>query len=103
MKRVSEDQLALFSGRELRDQAIERVAINKESYVQAARKVMHEILDRAGRVTSDDVRDLLPVPDGMDPRVLGAVFARCGLRRIGWKETRYPQAHARPIAIWTRQ
>jgi hypothetical protein len=54
--------------------------------------------------TADDVRNKVPLPQGIGPRCYGAVplpLADAGLiRHAGYTATRRPEAHGRPIALW---
>ncbi len=100
-------QAGLFAGRELRDRALWQVEETKEArqaWVRQGRQVAELIAAKEGKVTSDDVRAVHPVPDGWDPRILGAIFnaKRRGFPfvKIGYTQTKYKQAHARPIPIW---
>ena len=100
-KEIQDD---LFQGIALRDEALDRLTNctdDREQWVERARIVAIEIARSTGRVTSDDLRRVFPPPPAMDPRIIGAVFRSKGLwRRIGWEQTKQPQAHARPIAVW---
>ena len=53
---------------------------------------------------SDDVRDLVPIPAGISPKLVGCVFrdlADAGiLRRFGFRTSALPVAHARPLSVW---
>ncbi len=93
--REGEAQLALALHR------VEYASLAREEWLTAARQVAEEIAQRSGTVTSDEVRLALPVPDGWDPRILGAVF-RHGTKwkRAGIARTTQSQAHARPITVW---
>ena len=90
-----------LTGEELRDQAIEAVSARHKAWVRAAVNLAITICRQRGRVTSVDVRAILPIPYDADPRILGAVFHRGGpFRRVDWIPNPGRQAHARPIAVW---
>lgn len=90
--------------REKRDEAIDAVQKDHADWVTDAQTwaLNHAMMN--GTVTSDDVRDNCPLPEGADPRILGAVF-RNGINRrlhkVGYTESRSPRAHARPIPVWS--
>lgn len=76
----------------------------RKKWVAHARYLAVEICKAKGTVTSVDVKRHLPVPEGWDPRILGAVFAS---RQEGflfevdhYQPTTDRQAHARPIPVW---
>ena len=58
----------------------------------------------AGTATADDVRAAVELPDGIDPRCLGAVpgpLADAGIiRRADYRPSSRPERHASIIAIW---
>lgn len=55
--------------------------------------------------TADHVRSAVELPETIDPVCLGAVpgpLARAGIiRRAGFAPTNRPDAHARPVSIWS--
>ncbi len=60
-------------------------------------------IDR-GEVCADDVRDLVAIPKDISPKFVGCVFrdlADAGiLQRAGFRNSKRPAAHARPISVW---
>lgn len=76
----------------------------REPLVTAGRRALLQTLLTRDAATADDVRELVPVPPGVDPKAFGAVpagLARDGIiRRLGFTQTSRPQAHARPVSIW---
>jgi hypothetical protein len=50
------------------------------------------------------VRDLVPIPQGIDPRLVGAAvraLAELGLiRRAGLTRSTRPEAHGRDLPVW---
>lgn len=99
-----EDMWDPAAGRQGRDSALDLLERTRAAYIKAARATAVQISIRHGEVTSDAVREALPVPEGLDPRCLGPVFASAppGFRweRTGYRQTRAKQAHARPISVW---
>lgn len=83
---------------------VEDATEQRRQWVQDARRAAQLIAEVTGTVTSDDVREAVPMPEDWDPRILGAVFrnGKHGPRfeRVGYVQTRSARAHARPIAVW---
>jgi len=101
------EQAELFgleAGRSLRDVAldlVEHTTTEREDWVADARRYAIWYSGAYGQVTSDDVRIARPIPDGVDPRILGAVFRPSKLwLKVGYQPTTMVQAHGRPIAVW---
>lgn len=53
-------------------------------------------------VTTDDIHKHCPLPDNIDPRVMGAVFTRKHWRKVGYTQSTRKACHHRPIAIFQR-
>jgi hypothetical protein len=51
-------------------------------------------------VTADDIHRHCPIPDGIDPRVMGAVFTKDGWRKVGYVNSTRAICHHRPIALF---
>tara|TARA_R110000868_G_scaffold80082_1_gene227737 strand:- start:644 stop:913 length:270 start_codon:yes stop_codon:yes gene_type:complete len=73
---------------------------NREEFICQARQIA-ELLGEKGLVTINDVRKYIEPPEGVDPRVMGAVFATKQWERVGY--TASERAHGRPIAIFRRR
>lgn len=70
-------------------------------WIDRARETALRLVRKYGVVTIDDVRDHCPPPEGIDPRVMGAVFKpkrmwECVDYRKSWRR----ENHSRPIGIW---
>lgn len=96
----------LFSeGAALRDAALTRLERSNAEILSACRAAMREIA-KNGPVDADDARDWLArQEDGarwMDRRKdwMGALFKTAEWMPVGWKISRAPQNHARPIRVW---
>jgi len=72
--------------------------------LRTARRAMAGILLERGEATADDVRDLVPLPDGIKPAVFGAVpkpLASAGIITKGrYLRSRRKAASARDIPVW---
>jgi len=51
-------------------------------------------------LTTDDIHKHCPLPDGIDPRVMGAVFRTNQWRKVGYINSTRATCHNRPIAIF---
>ena len=77
-----------------------RLSHVRATYLSAARKAAMKIAAGSidGTVTIDDVRDVCPPPNNIDPRVMGAVFMEKGVwQKLGWENSVRPACHHRPI------
>jgi hypothetical protein len=76
----------------------------REVYVLRGRRALLARLLDAPEATADDVRDAVEMPDEINPVCLGVVpglLARAGIiERVGFTESRRPDAHARPVSVW---
>lgn len=76
----------------------------REVYVLRGRRALLAALLAGGDATADDVRDAVELPDEINPVCLGVVpgpLARAGIiERVGFAESRRPDAHARPVSVW---
>lgn len=57
-----------------------------------------ETLD--GIITIDDVRQDIITPEGVDPRVYGAVFNTEDWEKVGYTQTSRKTSHGRPVALF---
>lgn len=61
-------------------------------------------IGRDGRsVTVDNVREELPPPEGVDPRVMGAIFRTSDWEAVGFVNSRRRLCHNRPIREFKRR
>lgn len=91
-------------GEMMRDEALDLFRDHKPELVdQIKRAILEVALDR-GEVTADDVRPLVAIPEGTDPRVVGTAFKDLRdagiLRREGERNSTRPEAHARELKRW---
>jgi hypothetical protein len=67
------------------------------------RAYLRHLLDR-GPSTSDPVRELVPVPAGIDPRLVGAAVRALALDNLifstGRERSQRPEAHRRWLDVW---
>jgi hypothetical protein len=93
-------------GERRRDASLALLAERRTAVVRAGqRALLLRLLSGADTATADDVCDAVPLPPGIGPRCYGAVplpLADAGIiTHAGYTPTRRPEAHARPVAVWT--
>lgn len=87
-------------GFEARDQSLDLLERTRADWISRARIVAHNIILRKGWVTADDLREVWPVPDDWDARVVGAVFRDRRFLKIGSTATERVSSHRRPISVF---
>jgi hypothetical protein len=91
-------------GERRRDAALALLADRRAAVIRRGQRALLAALLERGTATADDVRDAVPLPEGIGPRCYGAVplpLADAGLiRHAGYTATRRPEGRARPIAVW---
>jgi hypothetical protein len=91
-------------GEARRDAALTLLRSRRAALVRdLTRAAVRIALDR-DTLTADDVRAIVPIPEGIRPAVLGAAIRELAvagiLRRIDYRRSSRPEAHARPLAVW---
>lgn len=72
-----------------------------EGWIEKARVEARRIAKERGCLTSDDIWDVCPPPPGVDPRVMGAIFADKTLwERTGYTKSSRKINHGRVVAQW---
>ena len=89
-----------LDGLQRRDAALKLLERSRSEWLFDARNTAAMVCRLYGRVTADDIRRRCPIPDGWDPRVVGAVFNDRRFIKVGYRATGRPEAHARPIAVF---
>lgn len=97
-------QRELFTGDELKAQALATLEMCRADVIKRARVAMVRILLAKGTATADDIRDQVALPDSVDPVCLGGVpmlLAKAGIiHRGGYRNSDRPDARRRPVSIW---
>lgn len=70
------------------------------NWIDDARAAARKLGANGKVVTIDDVRGVLPPPEGTDPRVMGAVFSKREWECLGYRQSTRKECHGRPVAIW---
>lgn len=91
---------ATLTGFEARDKSLDLLARTRHDWISRARVVAHNIIVRKGWVTADDLREVWPVPVGLDARVVGAVFRGSMFEKMGTTATERVSSHGRPISVF---
>ena len=91
-------------GEARRDSALNLLRVRRAGLIrECTAAALRVALDR-GEVCAADVRDVVPIPLGVSPKLVGCVFRDLSdagiLRREGFRPSRRPAAHARPLSVW---
>ncbi len=91
-------------GEYLRDEALRRFRRRRPELVRRIqREFVRHLLDH-GPATSDAARTSVPIPRGVDPRVVGSAVRGLAevklITSVGRRKSRRPAAHARKIDLW---
>lgn len=71
----------------------------RADWLSRARALAREIyLNTAAPVSVDDVRARLPLPDGVDTRVMGVVFKGGDWTLVDYVKSTRKESHYRPVA-----
>lgn len=94
----------LTEGERRKTDALDLLAVHRESVVRSAQRALIRLLLDHGTATADDVRGLVDLPDGLNPKLFGAApspLAKRGIIRAdGFTRSCRPEAHARPVTVW---
>ena len=97
----------LEQGIQRRDEALDTLKAKNAEYIQKARSSAFQLLKNkqakgdAEVVCADDIWEICPPPPEINPKVMGAVLSSKYFSPAGFTRTKRPQAHARPITLWT--
>ena len=91
-----------LDGPALRDEALALLERTRADYIKKARYEAWRVLLFNGEVSADDLHERCPVPAGIDPRVMGAVF-RGRFRILRYQPSRRAINHARIIPVWGKK
>lgn len=92
------------TGADLKRQSLDRVASHApEGWIDAAVVAIRSACVGRDQITSDDVWPLVTTPP--EPRAMGAAFTEAARRGIIRKtdrvqNSRRPECHSRPVAVW---
>ena len=81
-----------------RDEALQRLEETRQAYLAQARAVAVRLSNDGRRpVSVDDVRKACPPPEGIDGRVMGAIFNSSGWMPYDYVNSSRTECHGRPI------
>lgn len=85
-------------------EALELLESRRALYVLRGRRALLRRLLDMGEGTCDDVRAVVKLPEGIGPKLFGAVpgplvHARI-IERVAFTETKRREGHARPVSVW---
>lgn len=93
-------------GEARRDAALSKLRAFRPVLVRRIQRAYLQFLLQHGPHTSDAARSLVPIPVGIDPRVVGAAVR--GLAEVHLivptgerRKSHRPEAHARTLEVWT--
>ena len=89
-----------MKGRDLRDAGIAAVSIGREDWIAKARDTAIWIAKESGKVTINDVRQLIDLPDDFHHNTWGAVLRGDAFEPIGYCQATHPSAHARVVRVY---
>jgi len=73
----------------------------RKHWLASARAVARHLAHRNGTVTIDEVRRHCEPPQGIDPRVMGAVFRAAEFEATGhYRKSDRRESHNRPVAVF---
>jgi hypothetical protein len=93
-------QIGLFEGRARRDHGLAKVSQGFGWWLDQARFLAERIAKQKGQVSSDDIHDACPLPDGAHYNLMGAVFKDQRFKPVGYTPSQRPSAHGRIIRIY---
>lgn len=71
----------------------------RAAWLQRARHTAYRIVVARGEVCADDIHRYCPLPrNGIDPRIMGAVFH--GMKFIRWQKSERSKCHYRTISVF---
>jgi hypothetical protein len=83
-----------------KQQALNIFEATRKEFLEDARIKARMIFEEKGQVTTDDIRQVVKLPAGIDARVLGAIFVKRDWKKIGYTQTNVKSSHSRPISIF---
>lgn len=93
-----------LDGQQRKAEALDRLEAERATYVLMGRRALLQCLLATGSATADDVRDAIRLPEGMNPKVFGAVPGPLATAGVivpdGYRPSQRPEAHGRPVQVW---
>lgn len=87
-----------------RDTALTLLRDRRAALVRRVQRAYLALLLDSGPSTTDPVRAAVPIPSGIDPRLVGAGVRGLGelrlIHRVGLSRSTRPEAHGRDLPVW---
>jgi hypothetical protein len=83
-----------------KEEVLDKFEETRTEFLRQCRIIAYEVFRNNGRVTIDDVRGRVEIPNEVDGRVFGAVFNSKEWQRIGYESTKVKSSHRRPIGVF---
>ncbi len=83
-----------------KQEAFDLFEVHRAEWLAEARAAAEQIGRETGTCTADDVRTVCPIPDGIDGRVMGAVFRKSEWAAGEFVNSRRTACHKRPIRVF---
>jgi hypothetical protein len=74
--------------------------LNREQWLNGARKVAYQLLQTRLTITIEDVLELYPRPKYLHRNTTGSVFKDAWFQPVGYTASRRAQSHGRTIRLW---
>lgn len=87
-----------------RDAALQLLRHYRPVLIRRVQRAFLALLLDGGPLTIDPVRDAVPIPAGIDPRLVGSAVRQLGesglITRVGLSRSIRPEAHGRDLPLW---
>jgi len=74
-------------------------SLNRDEWLDRARDIARRLAEENGEVCADEIHERLPIPQGIDGRIMGSVFE--GMRHVGFQKSKRKTCHHRIISRFT--
>ena len=79
----------------------QRFNLDREQWLNGARKVAFNLLQTRHTVTIEDILELYPRPKYLHRNTTGSVFNNEWFQPIGYTQSKRKQSHGRVIRLWS--
>lgn len=87
-------------GRTIRDSQLDFFEMRDHDFLEHCRQHAVAIAQREGRVSINEVRLAVTLPNGVHPSVFGAVFKSKQFKPVDYTEATHAAAHARVVRVY---
>ena len=81
-------------------EVLPKFEMHRAEWLLVARATARQLGEAKGEITINDVRRLCPPPNGVDPRVMGAVLKRPEWELIRYERSARATCHNRPVGVF---